>query len=155
MFNVNAVVDGEKAARVEFERERTYTARVTANGKVTTSMDTVRVLHVILETSDVVLVEDRHGLVGGALLCEPALDIALEAARVVVEIVARAHVDLEPVAHRVSLSLHAKSDGSVSGKRAVTYSSKGPVWAHPPPFEFPPRLPSSPLKMGELTGSLA
>jgi hypothetical protein len=76
---------------------RTYTARVTANGEVTTSMNTVRVLHVILEPSNAVLIENRHGLVGGALLCEPALDIALEAARVVVEVVARAHVDLEPV----------------------------------------------------------
>ena len=81
-------------ARWHKARLLTYTARVSAHCEVATCMDAIAVLHTVLEIDDGPLVNHSHGLIGRALLCPVATDIALEAARVVAQGVTGTQVDV-------------------------------------------------------------
>lgn len=76
------------------KKKKTYTARVAADGKVTTGVHTRDALHGVLEAADGGAVLDQgQGLVGGAGLGLAGADVALQAPGVVFEAGAGAEVD--------------------------------------------------------------
>lgn len=84
-------------------RRGAYTTRVSADGKVTTGVDTPRRLHSVLERLDVAgTVDERQCLVSGALLRVAAADVALKATRIVPQGRTGSEVDVQPVVSSAS-----------------------------------------------------